>query len=143
MPKLNKTQAKSVSAAKSSFEALEPGVYAAVLDSVEVRTPRSGGSGYDYWSWKFVNLVNVESGEKAPGSQWTNTSLSPDAEWKMKEVFDAFGVPADTDTDTLLGQSVLLAISQREIESGSRMGEIGNQVDRVLPVGDDEEAATG
>ena len=132
MPKLNKTTAKAVDSAKSTFEALEEGIYAAVLDSVEVKGP--GASGYEYWSWKFVNLVNVESGEKAPGSQWVNTSLSPDAQWKMKEVFDAFGVPSDTDTDTLLGESALLVVSQRPIEQGARMGEIGNQVDRVMAV---------
>jgi hypothetical protein len=69
-----------------------------------------------------------------------NTSLSDAADWKMKEMFEAFGVPADTDTDELLGKEIWLAVSQRVIEKGARMGETGNNVERAMPVGGGEDA---
>jgi hypothetical protein len=109
------------------------GLYQGTLQDVEVRP----GKVADYWSWRFGELVAIEDDKPWPGSLWENTSLSPNAEWKLKEVFDAFGSSTDTDTDTLLGKTVWLVVSQRTIESGARMGQLGNQVERVLPVGGD------
>ena len=135
MPQLSKQKAKSVDDAETtSFEALAEGLYLGTLE--EVDDSKEGPSG-SYWSWRFSDLVNVETDEKAPGSLWVNTSMVEAAEWKLKEVFDAFGVKTTTDTDTLLGQQAQLVVEQRIIEKGARMGEVGNNVVRVMAVGED------
>ena len=137
MPKLDKKTAKQVDDAESSFELLEPGMYIATLAEVTV-SDAEGDSGFHYWRWRFNDIIDIESDEKKAGSQWVNTSLSPKAAWKLQEVFQAFGVGADTDTDELLGQQVQLAISQQPIQSGPKTGQLSNQVDSVLPLGADD-----
>src|SRR4249919_2577778 len=113
MPQLEKDKAQQVADTEgSTFEAYPEGIYQGTLQDVEVRE----GTKADYWSWRFSDVVNVEDDKTYPGSLWVNASLSDAADWKMKEVFEAFGVPADTDTDELLGKSVWLAVSQRVIE---------------------------
>jgi hypothetical protein len=134
VPKLPKEKAKSTDEAESNFEALEEGIYLGTLEEV---TTAEGPKG-EYWTWRFSDLIFIETDAKAPGSLWVNTSLSPEAEWKLKEVFEAFGVKANTDTDTLLGDKAQLAVEQRVIEKGARMGEIGNSVVKVMAVGADE-----
>jgi hypothetical protein len=131
MPKLNKEQAKQTDEAESAFGPLDAGIYLGTLAEVTVAQGNKG----PYWSWKFSDLVNADTDEKAPGSLWVNTSLSAEAQWKMKEVFDAFEVSSDADTDELVGQQIQLVVSQREIERGARMGQIGNNVDACLPLG--------
>lgn len=133
MPQLDKSQSKAVAEAESSFGPIDEGVYLGTLVDV---TSGEGNAG-TYWSWKFSDLINVETDEKAPGSVWVNTSLSEAAQWKLKEVFDAFEVDTSTNTDDLLGRQAQLAVSQREIERGARMGQVGNQVDAVMPLGAD------
>lgn len=131
-PQLPKDKAKEVDETEpTAFEALPEGIYLGTLIDVESKEGPAG----EYWSWKFGELLGVEDEKKYPGHQWVNTSLSEAADWKMKEVFDGFGVPANTDTDELLSKQVWLVVSQRTIEKGSRMGEIGNNVERVMPVG--------
>lgn len=144
MAKLPKKVADQVNNAEGgSFEALPEGRYLAKL--LEVDTTRVGQtSGNPYWSWEFGELRNLDlDGKSAPGKQWVNTSLAENAFWKLKEVFNAFGYDADTDTDELIGQECVLVVTQRTIEAGARKGEIGNNVDRCLPYeaddSDDEE----
>ena len=135
-PQLPQDQAKQTEDAESkSFEALPEGLYLGTLMDVEVR---QGGKG-DYWSWRFSDLIAVEDDKTYPGSQWVNTSLTPESAWKLKETFEAFNASADTDTDELLGKQCWLVISQRVIERGARMGEMGNNVDRLMPIGEGEE----
>jgi hypothetical protein len=128
MPKLSKAAAKKTDDAVSTFAPLDEGVYGAKLMDVTVEEGPAG----PYWRWEFSELMNVDTGDSAPGRQWLNTSLSENAAWKLKETFEAFGATTDTDTDTLLGSEVLLVISQREIEKGNRQGQIGNQIERVM-----------
>lgn len=135
MAKLPKAVAKRVNKAESSssdFEALPEGRYTAKLNDVD--TTKEGAKGA-YWSWEF----EIVDGEFKNRKLWVNTSLSEKADWKMKEVFTAFGYDADTDTDELVGEQVRLQVSQRAIESGPKKGDIGNNVDRVMPVGDDDD----
>jgi len=134
MPKLDKAKAKATGEAESTFGPLDEGVYLGTL--AEVTSGNEGPKG-EYWIWRFEDLINVDTDEKAPGNLWLNTSLSADAAWKMKEVFDAFGVKPDTDTDTLLGEQVQLAVEQRVIEKGPRKGSLGNDIVQVLAVGAD------
>lgn len=135
MPKLPKDKAKEVDETEpTQFEAIPEGIYLGTLGDVESKEGPAG----EYWSWKFNDIIGVEDEKKYPGSLWVNTSLSEAADWKMKETFDAFGVPADTDTDELLGKQAWLVVSQRIIAKGSRMGETGNNVDRLMSVGGEE-----
>lgn len=137
MAKLSKAMAKKVNTQEGgSFEALPEGIYVGKL--VEVRTDGKGAAG-PYWTWEFDVQDEGFKGRKL----WVNTSLADNALWKLKEVFTAFGYDADTDTDELIGESVKLRVSQRVIEQGSRKGEIGNNVERLMEFdseeGDDDE----
>lgn len=134
MPKLPKKVAERVAEAEaSSFEAFPEGVYIGTLKDVEVREGQKG----PYWSWKFGDITDTK-GKTYPGHLWVNTSLSENADWKMKEMYDAFGYSTDSDTDEMIGEKIKLAVSQRVIERGSRQGEIGNNVDRCMPLEGDE-----
>jgi hypothetical protein len=134
MAKLNNDKASATAESSSNFEPVEDGVYHARL--MDVRTDGEGRSG-PYWTWEYDI---IEPGEAKGRKQWNNTSLADNALWKLKETFDAFGVPTDTDTDDLMGGTVKLVISQRVIQAGSRKGEMGNQVDRVMPKDEDFKA---
>jgi hypothetical protein len=128
MPKLAAKVAKAVNAteAAGSFEPIPAGIYAAVLKEVETHEGDNG----TYWSWVF----EIPEGYEFEGRRfWNNSSLSEKARPFLKKVFDAFGVPADTDTDELCGQWVNLRIAQRTIKSGDRKGELGNTIAEVLP----------
>lgn len=137
MPKLPEEHAKRVDEEEGSeFEALPPGKYIARLMDVNV-SDSPGPSGFHYWTWEFEV---VEPEDHKGRKLWENTSLSDKAAFRLKMVFDAFGVPADTDTDLLCGKLVGLVVSQRTITQGSREGETGNDIDRFVPV-DDGDAA--
>lgn len=143
MPKMSKAKAKAVAKAESSgFEPLPEGRYVGTLKQVIAEKngqPLIGAeSGEPYWQWEFEKVTSLEDGKTYPGRQFVITSLSDSADWKMKEVFDAFGYEYDSDTDEMIGEKVILVISQRPIGKGPRKGEIGNQVDRVLPYDEDE-----
>jgi hypothetical protein len=135
MPKLNAKQAKSVDKAEGSFEPLDDGVYHARLRSVEV-SDNPGPSGKHYWKWEFEVVEEPYINRRL----WTNTSLAEAAEFKLNEMFGAFGVGTDTDTDELCGQVVRLVVSTRTIQAGSRKGETSNQIDRVSEADGDFEA---
>jgi hypothetical protein len=135
MAKLPKATAKAAAEAESgSFEALPAGPYIGKLTAVV--TDKEGPSG-PYWVWEF-EVVSPD--EFANRKLWANTSLSDKAVWKLKEMFDAFGYTTDSDTDELIGEQVKLMVSQRVIASGTRSGEMGNNVDRVLSYDADEPA---
>jgi hypothetical protein len=124
MPKLSSEAAKKVDEAEDSFEALPENVYEAVLTEVEAKDGKNGR----YWKWSF----KITTPEYEGRQQWTNTSLSEKAHWKLKEVFQAFNASTDTDTDTLIGQKVQLMVVQKIINDGPRMGQTGNDIRQVL-----------
>lgn len=133
MPKLDKKTAAAVAEQESqSFEPIPDGIYTAKLLSVEARESRAGNP---MWTWE----LEIDEGDHKGRRQWVNTSLSENAQWKMKEVFDAFGYTTDSDTDEMVGDRIKIAVSTRVIESGSRAGQKGNNVDRCLPLGDSDD----
>jgi hypothetical protein len=139
MPQLPKKKARQVENAASGFELLPDGIYRAMLVSVTAKDgkPPPQGKG-PYWSWEFKVTE-----EGAPARRlWLNTSLSDEAAWKMKEAFDAFGVPADTHTDELEGEEARLVVGSRTIATGPRRGEPDNQIEQVLPLLDEGIAAS-
>lgn len=138
MPKLSKDKAQAVNDAEgSNYDALPADRYVAELADVSTGEGPAG----PYWSWEFKV---VDTGLGFGGRKlWLTTSLSQD--WAVKRPFEAFGVEPDTDTDELIGECCVLMVSQREIQKGNRKGQIGNNVDDILALGDDDvvEAAGG
>lgn len=140
MPKLNKAMAKATEAAESLNTELVPeGIYLVELKSVETKEGRE--SKKPYWLWTFE--VPDDAEEHGGKRFWLNTSLSDNALWKLKEVFDAFGVGTDADTDTLVGEQARIVVSQRPIGAGPKQGEITNQIENVLPAEASEDEGTG
>lgn len=140
MPKLNKKLAEATEKAEGlNTELVDEGIYIVELKSVETREGKD--SKKPYWLWTFE--VPEDADEHGSKRFWLNTSLSENALWKLNEVFGAFGVTPDTDTDELVGEKVRLVISQRPIGAGPRMGEVTNQVETVLVLDEDEDAEDG
>jgi len=137
MPKLGADVASQVDEAEvQDFSPLPVGIYPCVLREVEVKE----GKKAPYWNWEY----EVIPGHEYAGRRfWNVTSLSPKAAFKMKETFEAFGVPTTTDTDELVGSVVNLEVIMRTIQEGDRAGQQANQVAKVLPydgeVADDDE----
>lgn len=133
MAKLNKkTQQKTEATESVDFSPLPPGIYAARLMAVDAT--KSGPEG-PYWSWEYQVTADPFKGRKL----WVNTSLADNALFKMKETFEALGFTLDSDTDEMCGTPCKLLVTQRVIEKGTRAGEKGNNVDRVMPAGDGDD----
>lgn len=134
MPKLMADVAEKVSNAEDGFKPVEEGIYTLQLaEDVDVKEGAKG----PYWRWTFV--VPEDAEQYAGRKFFTNTSLSEAAFFKLKETFSAFGVPTDTDTEDLVGQRVKAHITIRTIQGGSRAGEPGNEIAKLLPLDVDEE----
>ena len=133
MPKLSKEKAQRVADNESTgFEALPEGPYKVKL--VEVTTGE--GQAGPYWTWK----LEVVSGDHKGRFLWNTTSLSDNADWKLKEAFEAFGYTTDSDTDEIVGEECVAVVSQRIIERGARAGQTGNNVDSLRALDDDDES---
>jgi hypothetical protein len=137
MPRLPSEAAKKAkeAAAAGGFTPLKAGTCEARLTKCEATTAKSSGN--PMWKWEFEIVEDPYVGRR----QWVNTVLVENAMWKLGEVFEAFGVPTDTDTEELIGEHVLLEVSEQPISGGARAGQPGNNVDRVLPLDADAAAA--
>ncbi len=139
MPKLSNTDAARVEEAETtSFEPLPVGTYPVRLNEVTV-SDREGASGFHYWRWE-LEVDDPDDDTFNGRKMWTNTSLSPKADFKMKETFEAFGFTTDTDTDEIVGERCLAAVVQRVIEGGTRAGQTGNDVQNLMALPSDGEA---
>ena len=111
MPKLNAKTAKAVEKTEGgTFAPVDPGIYHIRLRDV---TAKPGPKGV-YWAWEFESVE-----PDVRGRFWTNTSLSDKAHFKLKEAFEAFGVPTDTDTDELLGKVCRAQVTITTIQAAS------------------------
>lgn len=128
MPKLNDETASKVENAEDGFKPVPEGVYTLKLvEDVDVKEGQKG----PYWKWTF----EIPEGMEHAGRKFfTNTSLSDAAYFKLKETFAAFGVPTNTDTEDLVGQQVKALIITKTIQGGSRVGELGNEISKLLPL---------
>lgn len=135
MPKLDGNVAEQVDKAESGTQLIEEGLYEMVLIEVAA-TGKDGqplvGKAGPYWSWTFAFPEDAE--RYAKRRAWRITSLSPDSAWVMKQMFDAFGVPADTDTDELIGKRAMVEIGHRTVTQGDNAGDIKETVKKVLPL---------
>lgn len=109
MPKLSDQQAQATDEAEGGYELLDPGVYLGSLNQV---TEKAGDKG-PYWEWEFL-LEETDEGVALdnPSKVWENTSLSERALFRLKDMFAAFEVPTDTDTEDLLGTYVWVSVGQ-------------------------------
>lgn len=140
MPKLGNDLAEKVENAEDGFKPVPDGIYVAqLMEDVDVREGDKG----TYWRWVFQVPTEHEGDELEYSGRrfWLNTSLSEAAFFRLKEVFAAFGVPTNTDTDELVGRKVKLLIGSTIIQRGQRKGEPSNEIQKVLPL-DHEVAAT-
>lgn len=128
MPQLGKDMAKKVAEAEDSFAPIPRGVYIVELaQDCEVAEGAKGA----YWKWTF----EIPEGEAYAGRRfWLNTSLSENAFFKLKETFAAFGVDTDTNTEDLVKKRVRAVIGTQTIQKGQRAGQIGNDLQKVLPL---------
>lgn len=138
MGKLTKAmQAKVAKAEGGNFELLPEDIYPARLFAVD--TSKNGPAG-PYWVWEFKITGDVGNGRKL----WVNTSLSDNALWKMKQIYEALGFTLDSDTDEMCGAECRIEVSQGVIEKGPRKGELRNEAGNILPAhGDDEDNEEG
>jgi hypothetical protein len=104
------------------FELLPAGVYPATVTAV-TESENPGPSGYTYLNWEFTIL----EGEFEDRKQWTITSLSPKAAFRLKEVLVAFGVSAaeiaemeEFEPSDYLGTHVHLSVTQENYEGTLR-----------------------
>jgi hypothetical protein len=132
MAKLNKDlQAKTEAAEVQDFTPADPGIYPLRLR--DVRTDGEGPKG-PYWVWEFE--IVQPNGPANDKRIWVNTSLSEKALFKMKELYAAFNVPLDTDTDLMCGKIVKGVVVVEAIQSGDKKGQLRNQIQRLIPPGE-------
>lgn len=139
MPKLNEEMANEAEVAieEGGPEPIPAGVYVGKLTNVTV-SDKPGGSGFHYWVWEFQVMDEGYTNKTLK----TNTSLSPQARFSFGGMFKAFGVPANTHTDELIGQRVLMTVTQVPIQKGPRTGQITNNVEYCSPFSTDEAPAS-
>jgi hypothetical protein len=155
MPKLDKKmqkKAKEAPEVTDGFEPLPAGKYIATLGGVEERTAQSTGA--PMWGIEMEELFDLEGNEQ-PGRQFTNLVLPGDDEvpddyegnsrskksledqWinrnaflsgKLKQFFEAFGYELNSDTDEMVGERCVIALSVETIGAGKRKGQLGNQI---------------
>lgn len=132
MAKLDRDHQKQTEEAKTGFDPIV-GIVHAQLKDVD---PENSGDKGPYWVWEFEV---VEPGEYHGRKLWNNVSLSKEAAGLLKQNYEAFGVPLDTDTDDMIGMVVRLQCNTRTIQKGDRKGEPGQNIARVLPKDEDFE----
>jgi hypothetical protein len=155
MPKLASKMAKAAAEAEDvvdGFEPLPAGKYIATLKEVEDRIAQSTGA--KMWGIELEEITDLE-GNVQPGRQFTNLVLpgedkmpadyqgkdnsrkTLEEQWKsrndflrgkLKQFFEAFGYTTDSDTDEMIGDRAVIALSVETIGAGKRKGQLGNQV---------------
>ncbi len=128
MPALGAELASAVAkaAASSSFQPLDAGKYRFRLTEVTTGEAKSGNV---MWTWVYTLIGDMNGEHKRNGYKiWDRTVLTEKALWRWDAVFSAFGVPHETHTDLLVGNTVVLDLDVREIPTGQRKGQMSNEV---------------
>lgn len=107
-----------------TLEVMPVGIYSVVVTAVDEQE----GVEFPYLAWEFT----IDSGDYENRKLWSNTSISPKALWKLKEVLIALGVPAETldaevsfDPQDFIGRRALAVVN---IEPRTDTGELRNTV---------------
>lgn len=143
MPKLNATKAAEVAKAGADgpgFTLLPEGKYIVRLTEVESTTsrPKPGErEGNPMWVWHFESVEFLEETPKDDKGVEINlagkelrywTVIQDNTLWDLDRVFAAFKAPADTDTDELIGDQIVVMVDQQVITKGKLKGKMGNNV---------------
>lgn len=95
------------------FGYVAPGDY--MLRVVKVELQRKSGGEHPYLKWTLeladpsIQCVNNEPGKapKKPGQIFENTTLKPDAQFRLRDLSDALGLTwGDFDTDNVVGMTL-------------------------------------
>lgn len=135
MPQLDKATALVVhkSDLTGGFTLVDEDLYLIRLTKVAVAS-RPDKNGNMRWNWSWEIERGQVTGDKFKGkSQRCSTGFTEDQAWYPHSIFEAFGVKSNVNTDTLLGKTVCSLITQREIESGPRKGQITNDLSQFSP----------
>ncbi len=113
----------------SGFGYVEAGKYQLRIVKCEQIT----GPKAEYLKWEFElvdsNLPSV-TGKGKPGHIFENTTLKVGAQFKLRQLTDALGIPwADLDTDAMLGTEFEAQLDIKEYE-----GIFSNEVKKYIPV---------
>lgn len=132
MPKLSGENAKKVAEVEDSggggqYGPIPEGKYRARLLEVESAKTQKGAP---KWVWKFEVS---DPAEYAGRWLWEHTAIQDSTMWKIRQVFDAFGVAADTDTDDLIGSAIDVMVKIETAQAGKMKGKEVNTIDQFLP----------
>lgn len=109
------------------YQVIPEGVYNCTVYDVAIKTSKNSGKDYISWVFSIVDECDYR-GRKV----FNNTSLQPQALWKLKEVLDAIGVKADSVVELDLG-SYIGKILKVKIGITSYNGSDTNEVQKVEP----------
>jgi len=96
----------------SDFEPLPEGIYTVMIESYEERVSQNSGNPYISWTY-----VVIEPEEYSGRKLWDNTSLSPEARWRLGNLwkacgFESDGSEVDIDTDEMVGCTLKVLVTQ-------------------------------
>lgn len=131
MPKLNEQQQAVAAESEGGFTPVDEGRYVVVLEKV-TESAKAGPSGHKYWTWEF----KIDEPGVRAARLWHNTSLSPDAAFKIREVYDALGYTLDSDTAEMIGDKCRAYVSTQTQEQGKNAGRLQNVIDSLVPLED-------
>lgn len=134
MPKLPKKMAQEVEQAEAwaGGGIIPDGLYLARLFVVSVE-PKKPGKEYGSWRWDFQIVSDLAGSDEYQGRKLVEfVSLSPNVAGKFKQMFNAFGVSADTDTDEILGSMCVLRVGHSIQSQGKNAGNERNDILEVL-----------
>lgn len=138
MPKLPKERAEGAQNQESGdYKPLKPGKYVFKLTEVEegVTGEKSKNPGTDKWVWKLV--VDKDYHPELRKGRWQTAQsehipLTPNMDWKTKQLFEGFGYTADSDTDEILedpeARIVGYVKTGKDIVSGDPRSEVSRYV---------------
>lgn len=140
MPKLNPTKAAEVkkageqSTTSGKYVLLPEGKWKVKLLDVESKTSSKGDPMW-VWSYRAVEFLEGTPQDKDGNAIDFSerelkyyTVIKDTTLWDLDRVFAAFEVDADTDTDELIGDEIVVFIDQQIITGGKSKGQMGNNV---------------
>lgn len=134
MPKLPEhIQTAADNAEVRDFSAIPAGLYKARVKDID--TDGTSAAGNAKWVFKVEILAgpnDMDDTKHAKRILFEHAALTEDSAWKMKQIFTALGYTMDSDADELVGEECQLMVSQGEIASGNKKGQMGNNIDSWL-----------
>lgn len=126
MPQLDDNAAKQVADYK-----IEPGQYVVALTAVtdvdkNGKPLVSSNKGTPYWNVTVEFPEDANDGAYAGRKMFRKLWIGPNTHGFFSEFFDAFGVPSNTNTDTMIGERCLITVAVSDDSFGGNTPEIRN-----------------